>query len=142
MLCSAESPTPSTLALYSPEARDDLLDLIRLMRQVTPQGHRLSPRLHVTQHVSPGAPAARRLQLAGAAQMQAGAASGAPAGWAGPHAAAGCIPAWVSSMLTGLVEAWPAALQLLPELLQAPPGTQQQQPAQAGFQPRLEGWTS
>ena len=111
MLCSAESPTTSTLALYSPEARDNLLDLIRLMRQVTPQGHRLSPRLHVTQHVS-------------------------------PHAAAGCIPAWVSSMLTALVEAWPAARQLLAELLQAPPGTQQQQPAQAGFQLRLEGWTS
>ena len=34
------------------------------------------------------------------------------------------------------------AASRLAEHLQAPSGTQQQQPAQAGFQPRLEGWTS
>ena len=94
------------------------------------------------QHASPGAPAATRVQLAGPAQLQAGAASGAPAGWAGRHAAAGCIPAWVSSILAGLVEAYPAVRQLLAEHLQAPSGAQQQQPAQAGFRPQLRGRTS
>ena len=136
LLCSAESPSTSTLALLPPEGGDCLQEATRQQRQIALQGHSLPARLF--QHASPGAPAARRLQLAGAAQLQAGAANGAPAGWAGPHAAAGCIPAWVSSVLAGLVEAGPpAARLLLAEHLQA----QQQQHAQAGSRPRFRGWT-
>ena len=138
MLCSAEGPTTSTLALHSPEGRA-CPQQVRLLRQITPEGHRLPARIF--QHASPDVPAGRGVQLAGAAQLQAGVASGASAGWAGPHAAAGCTPAWVSSTLAGLVEA--TVRQLLAEQPQAPSGAQQQQLAQAGLlRPQPRGSTS